>query len=349
MNVLLAIVALGVLIFIHELGHFLASRAVRVPVQEFALGFGPAILRYRGKETLYRFNVIPFGGYVRFFEAGDPPASDGSSAVPYRPDPDRFFTARPVWEKVVITAAGVIGNFALAVAVFALVGTPALSKHAYIMKVFPSSLAAKADLHPGDKVLTINGQTADSPQRVVQIIQRSPSQVTFRLERGGRVLTRSSAKAYPTERLGIMVGQTMIFQRSGNPLLDLADGFRQTWILVGQILHGLGRLFTSRSGFNQVTGPVGVVQVTAGAARQGPGFLAYFVAIISIQLGIVNLLPIPGLDGGHLLIFGIEALKRRPLNPARVGWVNLMGILLLLTFMVAVTFRDIARLLKISG
>jgi regulator of sigma E protease len=347
---------IGPLVFVHELGHYLVGRWFGVKAEAFSIGFGREMFGFTDKlGTRWKFGWLPLGGYVRF--AGDMnPASQPDPKWMQLPaeERNRTFHAKPVWQRALIVAAGPVTNFLLAIlilAVFAMaIGvnrTPPVAG-----TVQPGSAAAAAGMRAGDKVLSVNGREMDDFGDFAEYVIARPNQLlNVKIERGGQVLDLPVTPGthyredrfgnkYPFGRLGVASPQPVI-ERVG--LLE-APGVAvgQTIGIVRMMIDGLGQIITGMRSAKELGGPLRIAQFSGEAASAGAISFAYLVALISINLGFINLLPVPMLDGGHLLFYALEAVRRKPVAPEVQEWAFRSGLLLLLGLMLFVTFNDLS-------
>jgi regulator of sigma E protease len=341
-NLVAAIVAFGVMIFVHELGHFLVAKRVGVTVHAFALGFGPRLIGFRRGGTDYSINLLPFGGYVRMagedLDAADDPGS---------------FRVKSVWQRMAVIAAGPGMNLLLATVLLTAlamsVGVPiAVSNR--IGALLPGWPAEQAGLRPGDAILAIDGRSTETGDEVVDTIHSRPnSALTLTVERDGRrfevrVTSRSSQDPRDSSRTIGLIGFSPQPIRQVMGLFEAVSwSVRSAGETVGAVFVGLGRMFRDRSILDQLAGPVGAVRFLGEAGQAGGEIFLYTAAAISIMIGIFNLLPFPALDGGRLLFLIIEAFRRRPVDPKREGYIHLVGFALLLLLLVTLTVRDVGR------
>jgi regulator of sigma E protease len=356
MTIIIFIIVLAVLIFVHELGHFLVARWNGIRVDEFALGFGPELLQYKRGETRYVLNLIPFGGYVKIF--GENPDLDSISG----PDSDRSFVNKSKWRQVLVLVAGVAFNFIFAwilVSIAFMTGVPA-STESYsgyadrlrdpriaITYVEVGSPAEEAGLKPGDTVVG-----AASVEEIQNSINESQDKgVTLRVLQGGQEMEKNIiAKEGIVEgkyAIGIAMDKVATLQLPIH--LAIYEGGKFTLYIIKAVAIGIYDLivgiFTGTSQLSSVTGPVGIAGLIGDAASLGFTYLMMFTALISINLGVLNLVPFPALDGGRILFVLIEAVIRRPIKPVVANTVNAIGFGLLILLMVVVTYKDIAKLI----
>ena len=350
-TVLATIIVLGVLIFIHELGHFLVAKACGVRVDVFSLGFPPKVLHKQIGETDYRLSVIPLGGYVKLF--GENPHDE----VPPELEP-RSFMHQSLWRRFLIVFAGPGSNFLFAVLalflVFAFAGIPYLTTE--IGGVTENSPAAKAGLQKGDKVLAVAGEPVQRWEELSPKIKaRGEQPLTLEVKRGEKVLQMTlvpQRQEIPDEFggkisaviIGIRAADAFSIDRVG-PLQALRDGtvyaLRFAWVTLESIYKLLARQVPLKA----LGGPIFIAQIAGKQAEQGVSYLVHFMAILSVNLAILNLLPIPVLDGGHLFFFAWEAVRGKAVAVKHREMAQAVGMMLILALMALVFYQDILRLL----
>lgn len=343
------LVLLGILIFVHELGHFLVAKRLGIRVLKFSLGFGPTLVGTKRGETEYVISAIPLGGYVKLY------GEDPDEELP--PEETRVsFSARPVSHRLATVAAGPLMNFALAVVVFAglgLLGTPVLQ--AVVGEVTADMPAAAAGVRPGDRVVAVDGTAVGSWEEMAGAIAGSEGkEIVLVLHREGETLTVPVVPARRTSRnlLGEVVERPMIgigpageieIRRSSlweAPWVGLRETGRWTWLTV----EVLGKMVVGRVSPRNLGGPIAIAQMAGETARAGLLSFLFLVAVLSVNLAVLNLLPIPILDGGHVLFFGIEAVRGRPVSIRNREVAQQVGLMILLMLMAYVIYNDVARL-----
>ena len=440
------VIVIGILILVHELGHFFVARWTGVGVERFSIGFGPVLLRWRGKETEYVLSAIPMGGYVKM--VGEENPLEGGGGPVY--DSTKAFALKPLWARFLIVFAGPAMNLVLAAVIFAVVlatlgravwpatvgkvadnspaalaglqtgdtiaavnGRPvaywedldrALAGSAgrplelrvrhdgaertmtvtprlrsvpdpvfrepreswdigagpqllpMITSVGPRSPAERAGLKPGDVVLSVAGQPLYTHEDLLEAIRTRPGQsFTLTIEREGKPLTVTVTPEPVKERLPtgeeVTVGKiqaglapkTVRFEPYG-PLTAAWQGTVKTWEMTVLIAKGLWKLVSRQIDLSNIGGPIQIATETTRQANDGLVSVAMFVALISVNLGVLNLLPIPMLDGGHLLFFGIEAVLGRPLSLRKREVAQQVGFVLLMVIMFFALYNDLTRL-----
>jgi regulator of sigma E protease len=440
------IVVIGILILIHELGHFLVARWTGVGVERFSIGFGPVLLRWRGRETEYVLSAIPMGGYVKMVGEESPLEGGGGPA----PDAGKAFALKPLWARFLIVFAGPGMNFVLAAAIFAIVlgtlgrpvwpatvgkvteGSPAAAAAlrtgdtivavdgqpvAYwedleraiaasagrplelrvrhdgtertvtvtprlrtvpdpifrepretwdsgagpqlapqISSVSPGSPAERAGLKPGDVVVSVAGQPVYTPEDLVEAIRTRPGQAfPITVERDGKVLALSAVPDAVKEkgpdgqerevgRIQAGIATKAVRFEPYNPVEAVAYGSAKTWDMTVLTVKGLWKLVSRQIDSSNIGGPIQIATEAGRQAKDGMASLALFTAIISVNLAVLNLLPVPMLDGGHLLFFVIEAILGRPLSLRKREVAQQVGFVLLMMLMVYALYNDLVRI-----
>ncbi|WP_420448216.1 RIP metalloprotease RseP [Candidatus Palauibacter sp.] len=363
LTILVTILVLGILIFVHELGHFAAAKSVGIDVPRFSIGLGPKMVGFRRGETEYVLSWIPLGGYVKMAGMADEEVtstlegggdSEKAARTEARPGPGDF-DGKPLWARVFTISAGVIMNWLFAVVAFAAIAMGRGVLEPRIAEVAPGSPAAEAGLRADDLIRRVDGAAVHDPGQVTMRIERRAGESTdIVVERAGEQLTfvatpeaveqysDLTGESRTVGRVGIIVGAES--GRAG-PVAALGRGWSNTTYWGGAVLQFLGDLVTGRSSAREVGGPILIGEISGRAARAGFWELLSFMAIISVNLAIFNLLPIPVLDGGHLLFLGIEAVRGRALSvEARVRFTT-VGMVFVLALMVWAVGNDVLRVI----
>lgn len=342
MSIILTIIVLGVLIFVHELGHFLTARSIGIPVYEFALGFGYKVFSFTRNGVEYSLRLIPLGGFVRM--AGEEPGDNE--------DPNGYSHRTP-WEKIKVSVAGPFMNLFLGLLIFiysyAFIGLPTATNEPVIGRVISGEPAAMAGVQPGDRVLAIDGQSIGTWEQITTVMSQKPpgEKITLTLQRHEQTLSidvvprQNNSTGNPA--IGVM-GQ-LVYEKQGI-IQSIIYGFQQTFMLTGALLSGLWTIITGGASSGDLAGPVGITMMVGEASQYGTIFLLSFIAFLSINLGILNLLPIPALDGARVVFALTQILRRKPIDPEKEGFIHWLGFLLLMLIIVFVTYNDILRLIK---
>jgi regulator of sigma E protease len=350
------ILLLSTLVVVHELGHYWVGRWFGVKAEKFSVGFGPQIWgRVDRRGTLWRIAALPLGGYVQF--AGDMnPASQPDAAWQGLPENERSqtFQSKALWKRALIIFAGPAVNFLLAIAIFMgfLLAYGHSTTPPMVEQIVAGSPAEKAGLKVGDKILAFNGHQIDTFNALVNEVIMIPNEdAEIVIERGGDQLTviANVAERVEVDRFGNKYRLGQIGIASPTPVFEdvgllAAPGLAivQTVDVVRQQIKGLGQIITGRRPISELGGPLKIAKVSGEAMAVGITAFIWLAAMISINLGFINLLPIPMLDGGHLMLYGIEAIRRRPANEAVQEWAFRAGFAMLAAFMLMVTFNDLA-------
>ncbi|MBJ7534899.1 RIP metalloprotease RseP [Rhodomicrobium vannielii ATCC 17100] len=352
------LLVLGVVVIIHELGHFLAARALGVKVETFSIGFGPEIAGFVDRSGIrWRLAWVPLGGYVKF--KGDENASSVASAeeiAKLTPEERRgnFHTA-DLWRRTLIVLAGPFANFALGIAIFAgLALANGISyQEARIVCVEPNTPAAKAGLEAGDKILSIGGRPVKSFEDFSYYVKlNARSTLDIEVDRGGRVMALTAVPELTENecigRLGVMGGSRRENARIESVGLaqSVGIGVERTWRIIEGPFQFFGQLFKGNACASTLGGPVKIAEVAKTFASDGFLNLIPLIAFISISVGLFNLFPIPVLDGGHLLFYGAEAILGRPLSQRAQEIGFQFGFTLLIMLMIFVTWNNIADITR---
>ena len=354
MSILAAISVLALLIVVHELGHFIAARSQGIHVNRFSLGFGPILFKYQGTETEYAVRAIPLGGYVGF------PDDDPDSKIP--PNDPNLLRNRPVLDRAIVISAGVIANLVFAYFLLvAQVGTVGFQQFEPLPGVLvprvvtQSDVAATAGIEPKDVVLAVDGKQLDSSQEALaylrQVIQEHPNQsLPLTIQRENKTLTISVTPKPGADgkgRIGVQLAPNgkIVRHRANNLVEAFAKGsteFQRIIVLTGQGFVQLVSNFSQTA--DQVAGPVKIVEIGANIAQSDPSSLFQFAALISINLAIINILPLPALDGGQLAFLFVEGLRGKPLPTNIQDGVMQTGLMVLLGLGIFLIVRDTANL-----
>jgi len=354
---------LTIVVFFHELGHFLMARWCGIKVLVFSIGFGPEIAGFNDRYgTRWKISAVPLGGYVKFFGDENAASAPDHAAEATMTEAERrdSFVFQPVRSRAAVVAAGPIANFLLAIAIFAAifmtVGKQTTS--ARVDTVQPGSAAQTAGFQPGDLVLTINGEKIESfsdMQRIVSISAGEP--LAIEVERGNAQIT---LKAVPqlkelkdnfgnVHRLGVLgISRSMapgdIKTEKAGPVRAIVMGAQETWFVVDRTLAYITGVFAGREAADQLGGPIRIAQVSGQVATAGFAALFHLTAVLSVSIGLLNLFPIPLLDGGHLLFYVIETIRGRPLSERAQELGFRIGLAIVLMLMIFATFNDILHL-----
>lgn len=343
------IVVLGVLIFFHELGHFLCARAFGVGVEKFSLGFGPKLAAKTVGRTEYRISAIPLGGYVKL--VGEQPDAELDPA-----DIEASFYHKHVYKRMFIVAAGPVFNFFLALVIFFGIFSMAgvIEMEPVLGEIRAESPADRAGLAVRDRVVAVDGVSIETwPEMAEKITDGGGAALWLTVDRSGEIFdVRVTPERMPMENLfgetverfviGVTAAGEVVTKRL-NPAAALVESIRRTYVITELTIVSVAKLIKGSIPADNLGGPILIAQMAGEQARQGFINLLFFIAIVSINLGILNLLPVPVLDGGHLLFFTIEAIRGKPLSIPIREKAQQVGLFLLMMLMVFVFYNDIMR------
>ena len=362
MTIILFLVVLAVLIFVHELGHFLVAKRAGIRVDEFAIGFPPKILSWVRGETKYVLNFIPFGGYVKIF--GENPNEESITGK----DSARSFVNAKKWKQASVLLSGIFFNILFAWLLISVsfsfgslvpVGEGSSNYSKYIKDsqviltgVLPNSPAEKAVLKQGDRLLSVDSlmtKELTSVTVVEEIKKNISGEVNITYSRAGQTkqikVTPEFNKTENKKVIGVYMENVGVVKL--NPVLALWEGGKLTVTTFKQVAVGLGTFLwqtvRGQGDFSQVSGPVGIVSLVGDAANFGLAYFLGFVAFISLNLAVINLIPFPALDGGRVLFVIIEAIIKRPIKPKIANTLNTVGFFILIALMLVITYRDILK------
>lgn len=349
------IIVLGLLIFVHEFGHFIWAKMFNVKVLKFSLGFGPKLIGRQIGETEYLISAFPLGGYVKMFGENPGEVSEEMGAK----DLDRSFSMRPVWQRFIIVAGGPIFNLIFAMFLFFFIvvaaGLPQPIETTTISAVGPDSPAAAAGLLPNDTILAIDGQQTQRWEDVSLLIKNSGGRPVFltikrdsstmevsvqpRMEITKNIFGEDVGKRY---MIGIARSEEVRYEKVGL-FAAIEAGISQTWSWMYLTIMGLVKIIQKVVPASELGGPILIAKIAGERMEAGWINFLYFMAVLSVNLGILNLLPIPILDGGHLVFFTVEAILRKPLNLRTIEILQQLGLVLLGTLMIFVFYNDLVR------
>jgi len=344
-SLLPTLIVLGALIFIHELGHFIACKLVGVGVERFSIGFGPELFHFHYQGTRVSLALVPFGGFVK-------PKGESEEEVKEAPEPDAYLT-KGVGPKILIVTAGVIMNYFLAFVLFVIVavaGRPVLLPVVgALVEGYP---AQSAGMQPGDRVDTVDGKKVSDWMGLTLAIASHPSgPLVLEITRGEKpillsvepkeeVLEAGKKSEQKLKRIGIKPSDQFTVEKYGF-FAALGEGARSVAEFTVLTYRVIGGLITGAVSFRNIAGPVGIVAITGETAKHGIISLLQLTALLSVNLAVINLLPIPALDGGHLFFLLIEAVRRKAVNQALQERLTQAGFLLLMGLMVFIVFNDV--------
>lgn len=330
MSIFIALVVFGVIVLFHEFGHFIVAKLCKVKVHEFAIGMGPKIASIKGKETDYSIRLLPLGGYVKML------GEDEDS------EDERSFGKKSVLQRIGIIAAGPIMNFVLAIllftVIFMVVGIPTTSIKE-TMKDYP---AHSAGIIAGDRIIEIEGKTIESWNQVTSIVGSSAEKsIDIKIQREGNTMEFEVVPVLQEGRGVIGILPTS----EKNLSLSVKSSAERTGYILSQMMNFFATLVTGKVNTSDVVGPVGIINVVGEAAKVGYLNVISLAAVISINLGLINLFPFPALDGSRILFLIVELVRGKKIDSEKEGMIHLIGFALLMLLMLVITYKDIIKLI----
>jgi len=360
LTILVFLLILTVLVLIHEAGHFFVAKKLGIKVEEFGFGLPPRIWGIKKGETLYSINLLPIGGFVKLY--GEDEAGAGkirsTKNEPRITDTSRAFYARPIWQRALVIVAGVLMNFILAVSIityfFGVSGVQIPGDKVIVTDIVKGSPAEKAGLKSKDIIESINNQEVKSPSQLIEITRKHLGEkITLGIERDGKDqnLKVTPRKNYPKNEgpMGVAIAPNIIEKKYPlwqAPIVGLKEALKDSFLIVSGLFGVVSKLVTTAQVPRDVAGPVGIAQLTGQFVAIGPLAVLSFVALLSLNLAILNILPIPALDGGRLFFILIEAVTRRKVSAKFEGYAHAIGMVLLLALILAITLSDIIRIIS---
>jgi regulator of sigma E protease len=338
MTTVATIFVFGLLVFVHELGHFVTAKMTGMRVDEFAIGFGPKVISYKYGETLYSWRIVPLGGFNKIAGMDPDEEQDESS-----------FSAKSIPARMLVIVAGSTMNFVLPILLFMTIflnaGIDNPSNAPIIGNVFPDRPAAQAGLSLGDHILSVNDTDITSWREFVNIVQvNAGNQLMLRYQHNGEIKKTVVVPEYDEKvNRGIIGVMPQIEKYHPGFIEAFGLAVKQTYLVASSMVVGIGQMITGKVAA-EVAGPIGVAQMAGEVAQLGLMPLLQFAAFLSINLGLINLLPVPMLDGGHIVTLAVEGLRGKPLNKKHMQFIQMIGFALLLLLFLVATFKDISRL-----
>ena len=352
---------LTIVVFFHELGHFLAARWCGVKVQAFSIGFGREIFGFHDKHgTRWRFAWIPLGGYVKFMDDENAASVPSQETIRNMTSEERAgsFHAKPLWQRAFVVAAGPLANFILAIVIFT--GLFSIVGHrftaALVDEIVVGSAAQEAGFRIGDKIVEIDGsaiETFSDMQRIIGVNADQKLQIVVEREGQRVTLTAVPKRDESVDRFGNKMRRGLLGvkrspggaqdweMRRYNPVAAVGQAVKETWFIVTTTMSYLKNIIIGRESADQLSGPIGIAKVSGQMASLGWTALIHLCAVLSVSIGLLNLFPVPMLDGGHLMFYGIEAVRQRPLSERTQEIGFRIGLALVLMLMVFATRNDL--------
>lgn len=329
---LATIFVFGLLITSHELGHFITAKLANINVLEFSIGMGPKLLGFKKGETKYSLRILPIGGYVKML------GEDGESNDP------RAFCNQSPWVRLIVIVAGAFMNFIIAIILFAIIAMNTGIIKPIISKVEVGRPAYQAGLRENDKIVMVNNTKVKTWEDfVVAIAEQKNNPINISVERDSKIETFKVTPVYDSENGKYIIGvyPTLI---KANIFTSISEGFNKTVFSIKQMGYFLTRALKGKISSDDVGGPVAIVKMSGEAARYGMLSLLSFAAFLSINLGVLNLIPFPALDGGWVIILLIEGITGKKIDENKIGLINLIGFTILMLFAIFITYKDILKL-----
>ncbi|TCO79907.1 RIP metalloprotease RseP [Marinisporobacter balticus] len=330
--ILVALLVFGLLVVFHEFGHFGVAKLVGIKVHEFAIGMGTRILKVKGKETEYSIRILPIGGYVKM-EGEDEHSKD-----------ERSFNNKPIWARILVIVAGPVMNFVLAIFLFTMMfymmGFP--TNRPIVGEIIPDFPAQIAGIEAGDEIISISGKEMDTWEKIVETIHENKDKdLRIKIRRDGEEKNFSIKSRVNEGTKQFMIGISPTLEKSF--IKSFTNSFSKTIDVIKEMIGFFGKLFSGSASAKDVVGPVGIIYLVGEAAKTNIYYVLHLAGLISVNLGVVNLLPIPALDGGRLVFLMIEGLTGKPLDPEKEGFVHFTGFVLLMGLMLFMVYKDIVR------
>lgn len=356
-HLVLFLIVLTILVYVHELGHYLVAKYNKVKIEVFSIGFGPELFGWNNNAgTRWKFSTIPLGGYVRMFGDADASSRPDTEAMVEMSEEEKALTlqGKRVSQRLAISAAGPTANFLFAIVVlaslFMIKGEPVLP--ADVGGVVPGKIAEKAGLKEGDKILSFNNETPkDFMELRTLIIKNKGQDVDIRFLRGNdektvhikMVEVDSKGQEKPVGAIGIK-NPAPIYKKL-NPVLATSRAVEFSWFVCVNTLSGIGQMIMGKRSTDELGGILSIGVEAGKSAKRGIADLTFFMALLSLNLGLINLFPIPVLDGGHLLLDGIEGIRGKPLSEKAKNYAFMIGLLIVLSIMLMSTWNDVVRII----
>lgn len=358
-------VIISVIVFVHEFGHYIVARMCGVRVEVFSIGFGREIWGFTAKNgTRWKLSILPFGGYVKMFGDAGAASTADEEVIQGMSETEKAvsFHHKPLWAKALVVAAGPFFNFLLTIGVFTyfIFTVGIASTEPVVGEVMKGSAAAKAGIKAGDRVISIDGKRMERFNDIpANIITNTGTEVTLLIERDGKEITRTLVPRMVEEKdmLGnasirplIGLKSTQITRESVGITQSVWEAIKSTYHMCTSSLKVLGQMITGERGVSELKGPVGIAKMSGQVTQSGETMsetlhmILWFIALLSANLGMVNLFPIPMLDGGHLMYYGIEAMRGKPVAERYMELGYRMGFVLLMTLMGFTLINDVRQL-----
>ncbi len=340
LSIIGALLVLSVLVFVHELGHFGVGRLLKFDIMEFAIGMGPALIKKEKNGVTYALRAFPIGGMCRFYGEDEDAKESNDGRVP--------FNAQKWWKRFLVVVAGPVMNILSAI----LIAIIALCAYGDFMPTIAEPPVAgtpayEAGVREGDVIVAVDGDTVSFYNEVFTLIDGADSSAAvLTVDRGGERMDLTVRDFYNQEKGGNLMGITVTSSRMHFGFFEsVGRSFAYVWELFREMLSFLGSIFTQGISSDDVAGPVGTIKIIGDAVRLGFEIVLRLSVILSINLAIMNLLPLPALDGGRLAFIAVEAVRGKPVPPNKEAIVHFVGLILLFALVIFLTYNDIAKLI----
>lgn len=362
-TILVFFLILSILVLIHEAGHFFVAKFFKIKVEEFGFGLPPRAFGIKRGETIYSINWLPIGGFVKLY--GEDEAGAGKLSLPKKEtkgkdkDADRAFYSKPVWQRAAVVFAGVFMNFVLAVTIvsilFSFIGVPVPGKDVKVDQVINGAPAQKAGLKSGDIIVSINSIKIENPEVLVTYTKKHLGEkliLEVKDEKANlRKVEVTPRKEYPSDQgpMGVAISQSVITKKYSlieAPFVGTKEVLNQSAMIGKGLFTVVSQLVTKGSVPKDVAGPIGIAQLTGTVVGIGLPAVLSFIALLSINLAIINILPIPALDGGRLLFILIEGFTGRKVSPRIENYAHAIGMAVLLGLIALITIQDLIRIIS---
>ena len=362
-TILVFLLILSILVLIHEAGHFFVAKFFKIKVEEFGFGLPPRAFGIKRGETIYSINWLPIGGFVKLY--GEDEAGAGKVSLPKKAkqtkakDADRAFYSRPVWQRATVVFAGVFMNFVLAVAIvsflFSVIGVAVAGKDVIVDQVVKGAPAEKSGLKPGDKIIAINNVNITTPDQLVSYTKGHLGEKLVLKVKDSKLNTRTvevtPRKVYPKDQgpMGVAISQSVTTKKYPiweAPFVGTKEVLNQSVMIGKGLFTVVFQLVTKGSVPKDVAGPVGIAQLTGTVVEIGLPAVLSFVALLSLNLAIINILPIPALDGGRLFFILIEGFTGKKVSPRIENYAHTIGMAVLLGLIALITIHDLLRIIS---
>ncbi|HHW68929.1 MAG TPA: RIP metalloprotease RseP [Tenericutes bacterium] len=346
MTIIYFFLILGVIVFIHELGHFIFAKKAGIYVYEFSIGMGPSIYKFKRKndETKYSIRLLPIGGYVQM--AGEEIEVDEN--IPK----DMRIQSKTWTQRFLTIVAGVIFNFVLAIILFIIIGLVegVPNNKPYIAEVDKNLPAYQTGLAKGDLILAINNKKIKTnDQLLIQLEIYKGEKIDFKIQKKNGTIEKYTVEPKLVEEEGVKsykYGFSPDFTIEKGFFKSIKYGFQKTYSYIVQIVEVIGYLITGKLDFNSLSGPIGIYSVVGESAKAGFMTIVFLIAFMSVNVGVVNLIPFPAFDGGRLLFLVIEKIRRKPVDPKIENIIHSVGFFLLMVLIIAITYNDIIKIFR---